>query len=111
MMNSDCYTESIRRAVTRDMQRAFPEGGGVFLQDLAPFHTSNQVKKVFNEAEINVTDRPGNSPELNPIENLWSILNPRLHKLDCTRKTKLIEVVIQVWCRDPAIEENCKRLV
>ena len=34
MMNSARYTELIRRKVTRDMQRAFPEGGGVFQQDL-----------------------------------------------------------------------------
>ena len=96
-MNSARYTELIRRTVTRDMQRVFPESGGVFQQGLAPCHTSKQVKKVFNEAAINVLDWPGNSLDLNPIENLWSILKSRLEKLDCTTKTKLIEAVIQVW--------------
>ena len=69
------------------------------------------MKKVFNEAAINVLDWPGNSPNLNPIENLWSILKSCLQKLDSTTKTKLTEAVIQVWHRDPAIIENCKRLV
>ena len=77
-------------------------------QDLAPCHTSKQVKKVFNEAAINVLDWPGNSPDLNPIENRWSILKSRLQKLDCTTTTKLIEAVIQVWYRDPAIIETVK---
>ena len=30
MVNSYCYTELIRQTVTRNMQRSFSEGGGVF---------------------------------------------------------------------------------
>ena len=50
MMNSAYYSKLIRRTVSCDMQRAFPEGEGVFQQDLAPCHTSKQVKKVFKAA-------------------------------------------------------------
>ena len=85
--------------------------GGVFQQDLAPCHTSSkQIKKGFNEAAIYVLDWPENSPNLNPIEKLWSILKSRLQKIDCTTKTKLIEAVIQLWYNDPKIEKNCKIL-
>ena len=69
------------------------------------------MKKVLNEAAINVLDWPGISPNFNPIENLWSILKSRLQKLDCTTKIKLEEAVIQVYHGDPAIEKNCKMLV
>ena len=89
MMNSARYTELIQPTIIRDMQRAFPEGGGIFQQDLAPCHTSQQVKRVFRQADIKVLDWPGNSPDLNPIKNLWSILKSRLLKLNCTTKTKL----------------------
>ena len=47
--------------------------------------------------EITVLDWPGNSPDFNPIENLWSIVKNRLRKMDCTTKIKLIEVVIHDW--------------
>ena len=46
--------------------------------------------------KITVLDWPGNSPDLNLIENLWSIVKNRLRKMDCTTKIKLIEAVIHV---------------
>jgi len=51
----------------------------------------------FQEAKLNVIDWPGNSLDLNPIENLWSIRKSRLQKFDRITMTKLIEAVIQVW--------------
>jgi transposase len=32
------------------------------------------------EAKIPVMDWPGNSPDLNPIENLWAIMKAKLKK-------------------------------
>ena len=74
-------------------------------------HTSKQMKKVFRQIEIKVLDWPGNSPDLHPIENLWSILKSRLQKLDCTTKTKLSEAIIQVWHGERQIKENYQMLV
>ena len=51
----------------------------------------------FQEAKLNVIDWPGNSPDLNPIENLWSVRKSRLQKFDCTTMAKLIEAIIQVY--------------
>ena len=54
---------------------------------------------------------PGNSPDLNPIENLWSIIKLRLRRRDCTTMVKLIEAIIDCWYRDPQIQENCQKLI
>jgi len=51
----------------------------------------------FQEAKLNVIDWPGNSLDLNPVENLWSVRKSRLQKFDCTTLTKPIEAIIQVW--------------
>ena len=61
--------------------------------------------------KITVLDWPGNSPDLNPIENLWSIVKNRLRKMDCTTKIKLIEAVIHVRFHDEEIKKICKTLV
>ena len=52
------------------MQIAFPDGGGIFQPDLAPCHSAKKVQKVLQENGIKVLKWPGNSPDLNPIENL-----------------------------------------
>ena len=43
-MNADKYIEVIQREVVKDIERAFPNEGRIFLQDLAPCHTA-KVKK------------------------------------------------------------------
>ena len=64
-----------------------------------------------NENHIKVLEWPGNSPDINPIENLWSICKQRLRTMDCTSKEKLIQALIQVWYKDPQSLKDCSKLV
>ena len=100
MMSSDKYIHVIENKVIPDMKTAFPDGGGILPQDFSPCHSSKKVKTIFRKYKLNVLEWPGNSPELNPIGNLWAITKSRLQKLDCPTMTKLIEAIIQVWYRD-----------
>ena len=43
-----------------------------------------------------VIEWPVNSPDINPIENLWAIIKPRLKKEDCSTMQKMISAVIKV---------------
>jgi len=38
---------------------------------------------------VNVLPWPGNSPDLNPIENLWSVLKRQLTPMKCTSSEQL----------------------
>jgi len=96
MMNADKYIDVIQHKVMRNMQAAFLDGRGFFQQDLAPCHAAKKVKKVFEENQIKVLEWTGNSPDLNPIGNLWAIIKNRLRSKDCTNLTKLIEAVIAI---------------
>jgi hypothetical protein len=54
----------------------------LFLQDGAPYHKSKVVMSKLKEMEkeFKVLDWPGNSPNLNPIENCWSYMKAQLKK-------------------------------
>ena len=97
LMNSEEHTDVLTKKVTPEMARRFPAGSGVFQHDWTPCHTSRKAKNVLALNSISVLDRPGNSPDLNSIEDLCSIIKFQLLRKGCTTMVKLIEVVTE--CR------------
>ena len=67
--------------------------------------------KAFQDKNIQVLQWPGNSPDVNPIENLWAIVKKRLQNHDCTSKTKLISAIIKIWYHDEELKNMCSTLV
>lgn len=83
----------------------------IFMHDGAPCHRAKSVARWLHEQSVTVLSPwPGNSPDLNPLENLWSILKTKVAQHNPTSLQHLHEVIREVWCReiDP---ELCKRLV
>lgn len=81
----------------------------VFQQDNDRKHVSKVAKEWFRTNNINVLERPAQSPDLNPIENLWSDVKKAVFQTQPTSVAQLWEVVQQAWSSIHA--ERCKNLV
>ena len=69
----------------------------IFQQDNDPQHTANATKAQFVDNSVPVMEWPSQSPDLNPIENLWSILEQRSKKRRVNTKEGFIAELRKEW--------------
>lgn len=82
----------------------------IFQQDNASIHTSNMTKNWFEKNSITLMEFPPCSPDLNPIENLWSIVKRRIYKKGpYNNKKSLIKAFNEEWSN--ITPDICRNLV
>ena len=82
-----------------------------FQHDGAPCHRSRAVTQWLHSANIQVIGPwPGNSPDLNPIENCWHIMKNKIAHHNSTSWNDMHENIKQVWCQEISVD-YCRKLV
>lgn len=85
------------------------DDGRIFQHDNDPKHTARSVKSYLNEATVSVLEWPPQSPDLNPIENLWSHVERQMEGRKYRSSVELFESVTEIWKSIPA--DVCRKLV
>ena len=85
-MTEALYIETLENYLLLSIELLVPDPQNlesfVFQQDNAPCHRAKIVKIWMVEKGITATDWPPFSPDSNPIENIWSYIDKKLHEVN-----------------------------
>lgn len=99
-INSESYIRLLEDDVLPWMRRKRVTSM-LFQQDNAPAHVSRRTKGFFETKNIRVLDWPANSPDLNPIENAWSLLKSKVAARCPKTLAELEHVASEEWEKIP----------
>ncbi|CAM4805166.1 unnamed protein product [Rotaria magnacalcarata] len=98
-LNSDKYIEILENNLPNVFENFSSEQSkkNLYQQDNARPHTSAKTSKYFKKKHIKLIPWSARSPDLNIIENIWSIVDQKLLKCSISNMGQLEEALKTVW--------------
>ncbi len=87
----------------------FKDADFIFQQDLAPAHIAKSTKSWLKDHGVGVLDWPANSPDLNPMENLWGIVKRKMRNKRPKNADELKAAIKETWASIPP--QQCHKLI
>ena len=96
-MEATVYTKILDKTLVPFIEDVYPTSHK-FMADNDPKHTSRHAQQYLEEKQINWWRTPAESPDLNPIENMWHELKEYIRR-EVKPKTKeeLIDGIEAFW--------------
>lgn len=108
-VNSAAYIDILQTFLLPTVEHQFGDEAVVFQDDNASCHRSRAVKSYLQQVQIETMEWPPNSPDLNPIENLWRKLKQLVSRLHPTNTEELKAAILKAW--DEIDDGYCLSLV
>ena len=90
------YQSILEECLFETADALYPDGCRL-QHDNAPAHRSKRTKDFLADRLVDVIDWPANSPDLSPIENLWSWLKHEVERKRPMNKAELEAGILDVW--------------
>ena len=108
-MNADLYSNVIENELVASVYMWQLEGNGIYQQDNATYHKTSNINDLFNHLSINLLPWPSRSPDLNPVEQLWTIIDKNLRKFPIRTIDELGERLRNEWLS--IVSTICEKLI
>ena len=106
-MDKELYVEVLDKTLVPYLQK-FDENR--FMQDNDPKHTSRYVQEFIERSEINWWKTPPESPDFNPIENMWHELKEYIRReVKPKTKSELVDGIKNFWAT--VTVEKCTKYI
>ena len=86
-------------------------GDWIYQQDGARCHASFRAMQYFEERNIPIFPWTANSPDMNPMENVWALLKKRVYALGAGSKQQLIQNIHSAVSDEIYWKTVCEKLI
>ena len=108
-MNAPLFLSVLRSNLLPFLKQIYPDGHR-YIQDNDPKHCSKLARKFYEEEGINWWPTPPESPDMNPIDNMWHELKEYIRKeVKPTSKDALIAGIKAFW--ETVMVEKCRKYI
>ena len=96
-MNKEFYVQILETSLLPFLQSTYPDGHR-FMQDNDPKHVSRYARMWMAENGVVWWKTPPESPDLNPIENIWHEMKEYIRReIKPKNKQELVDGIVTFW--------------